>query len=453
MDSTPVIHLFYEEEDNHPLPLMDGKKWMEAHSWLLQLMLSQLLVKVPQVLRRQSLQEIMPGTPQKQILLVYLSDRFLKRNPDFLSLAAKTTLPLFLVQARPLSEAALRALPEVQNTYPFYRGDGSLYFDFFNKSTEADFWFKLADLAYDLFQAMQDRIVPVAEDKPVATVYLAGAEPALSTARNNLRRELERAGIQVLSLPLKMKNPDVWQEELKELLSKCDASIHLIGGGDSPDEGIPAGPEAGQLRCASEFAATGNFRVFAWLNEAGEGVAHIDQREQLLRQYETAGAVELLNMTFEDFKTYVQTSLRSRALEPDSVESPFRGQGVNIYVLFDRLDEPEALQLADRLRKNGMSVTTTLHHSDLMAVRHIHQESLRRMDVALIFALRANPNWLAMKMMEVMKAPGLDRSSPVRQRLLVYDDRLADRFGQFSDQFIKIPYHPDVAAEVVQSIA
>lgn len=451
MDSTPVIYLFYEEEDNHPLPLMDGKRWMDVHAWLLHLMLSQLLVKAPQILRRQSLQEVLPEPPEKQILLVYLTDRFLQRNPDFLFQAAKTSWPLFLVQPRPLSDAARNALPEVQSTYPFYRSDGSLYFDFFNKSTEADFWFKLADLAYDLFHSMQNRMVPAVENKPVATVFLADVVPYLSTARNNLRRDLDRAGIHMLSLPVKTKNPDIRPEELKALLSKCDASIHLIGGGDAQVEGHADGPEAGQLRFASEFAVSGHFRVFAWLNEAGEGVEQTDQHQQLLRQYETAGAVELLNMTFEDFKAYVQTSLRSMASESD--ESPFSGQDVNIYVLFDRLDEPEALQLADQLRKNGMSVTTTLHHSDLMAVRHIHQESLRRMDVALIFALRANPNWLAMKMMEVMKSPGLDRSRPIRQRLLVYGDSLADRFGQFSDQFIKIPYHPDVAAEVVQSIA
>lgn len=132
MDSTPVIYLFYEEEDNHPLPLMDGKRWMEAHSWLLQLMLSQLLTKVPQILRRQSLEDVLPGTSEKQILLVYVSERFLQRNPGFLSQAASSSRPLFVVQPRPLPEAALNALPEVQNTYQFYRSDASLYFDFFN---------------------------------------------------------------------------------------------------------------------------------------------------------------------------------------------------------------------------------------------------------------------------------------------------------------------------------
>jgi hypothetical protein len=66
------------------------------------------------------------------------------------------------------------------------------------------------------------------------------------------------------------------------------------------------------------------------------------------------------------------------------------------------------------------------------------------MHTVIVIAIRANPNWLAMKMMEIIKAPGLDRQTPIYRRIVVHGNSWTAGFGQFSDQFEKIAWRPDL---------
>lgn len=449
MKTTPVIHILYDEADNHPLPLMDGKKWMDVHAWLLQLMLSQLMNKPPNFNRVEDLQKLNQEDSGKQCLLIYLSDRLRDRHPGLLKEAENCRITTIFVLPSEVSASAVEQIPAGAAIHSFTKGDGSPYFDFFNKSTEADFWFKLADLAYHILGVFQEPAPLRAAGDRAQVVFLAECDPELYAARNNLKRDLRHQGAEVLSINSKPGRRNHANDDLTAMLGRCTASVHLIdisaeGSRVLQDEFLEtAVAHANRVKAGN----TGpGFKIYVWLQLPsalnGEQKAYHDS---LIRRFESAASgLEFLAVNFEEFKAYLLRSVNLSATGAGREGQANSIQDHNFYVIYDRCDEPEAVQLVGAMRNSGTSVSASIYNQDLMAVRHLHQESLRRMDAAIVIAIRANPNWLAMKMMEIIKAPGLDRQTPIRRRIIVHSNSWTAGFGQFSDQFEKIPWRPDL---------
>ena len=448
MKTTPVIHILYDEEDNHPLPLMDGKKWMEVHTWLLQLMLSQLMTKPPQFNRVEDLEKLTPEGSGKQCVLIYLSERLRGRHPGLLKEAENCRIATIFVLPIQVSASIVEQIPGSAAIYSFTKGDGSPYFDFFNKSTEADFWFKLADLAYHILGVLQETSPIPAVRSLAPVVFLAECDPELDATRNNLKRDLAHQGAEVLSINSKPGRRNHPNDDLMSIFGRCTVSVHLI---DISAEGSRIlQDELLEMAVAhADRVNAGNtgseFSIYVWLQLPstlnGEQKAY---RDTLIRRFESASGLEFLAVNFEEFKAYLLGSVNFSGAGAGRGEQADYIRDHNFYIIYDRCDEPEAVQLVGAMRNSGASVSASIYNQDLMAVRHLHQESLRRMHTVVVIAIRANPNWLAMKMMEIIKAPGLDRQTPIHRRIVVHSNSWTAGFGQFSDQFEKIAWRPDL---------
>ena len=56
---------------------------------------------------------------------------------------------------------------------------------------------------------------------------------------------------------------------------------------------------------------------------------------------------------------------------------------------------------------------------DLLEVRKRHIENLRNFDGAIIFKGKVNDQWVRMKILDLLKAPGFGRNKPIQGKALV----------------------------------
>jgi hypothetical protein len=75
--------------------------------------------------------------------------------------------------------------------------------------------------------------------------------------------------------------------------------------------------------------------------------------------------------------------------------------------------------IKDTIEKSGFKVLTPAFEGDLLDVRKKHIENLRSFDGAVIFKGKVNDQWVRMKVLDLLKAPGFGRRKPIQGKALV----------------------------------
>ena len=132
--------------------------------------------------------------------------------------------------------------------------------------------------------------------------------------------------------------------------------------------------------------------------------------------------VEFVRSNFENFKSYLLNQLNNQASdEPD--EFYIKGnKNFKIYFIYDFSDREQAETYIDYLSQRGFKVFTPNFDSDIITSRQSHEDYLKRFDIALIFAENASTNWINMKVMDIMKAPGLGREKEITGSVILTSD-------------------------------
>jgi hypothetical protein len=87
--------------------------------------------------------------------------------------------------------------------------------------------------------------------------------------------------------------------------------------------------------------------------------------------------------------------------------------------MHDRVDADEAKRFASMIETNGFKVLTPTFDGDVMDVRKKHIENLINFDVALIFKGNVNEQWVRMKVLDLLKAPGYGRRKPIMGKAII----------------------------------
>ena len=165
---------------------------------------------------------------------------------------------------------------------------------------------------------------------------------------------------------------------------------------------------------------TTNFVVYAWHPKSStENIYNEERVPSHIMNIQQLEEVDFLRSNFEDFKYYLLKKIEEDNLE---VEDRFYIKGsdnLSIYFLFDAIDKEEAEQYIDYLEKRGFTVFSPLFESDIMAVRQMHSSCLKKFDMAIIFAKDANINWVNMKIMDILKSPGLGREKRILGKAVI----------------------------------
>ncbi len=302
------------------------------------------------------------------------------------------------------------------------------YSDFFSQDAEKQYWMKMVDLVYDIHETL---IILKGQTKAEVkniykrkTIYLAETGHDLSIQRNIIRRELQRHGYVVLPNQLLPPRLDDMERIVRRDLEECSLSVHLIG---SAYGEIPEGADRSVLDIQNKLAAEHavikrsrkeEFSRLIWIapnlrNASEKQKAFI---ENVRRDIEAQEGAEIMQNPLEDFKTIMREELvASRHAHPEVVTS----SGKTIYFVHDKVDHQQVLPLIEVIQKSGFNVVFPAFEGDLMEVRKQHIENLRKFDGAIIYKGKVNDQWVRMKVLDLLKAPGFGRNKPIQGKAIV----------------------------------
>lgn len=438
------VLITFAEKDND-----NGKKnetgWISQFKKFLDLMLYQVLGEKINVVVKSEYDDFTASTMDNAAVLVtILSKEFAQsgRCLDTVESYYKATSGskinrVFKVLKSPLT--TLEQPPRLREllNYDMYQVDNETglmkeYTDFFSLEAEKQYWMKMVDLVYDIHEVL---IVLKGQSKPEVknlykrrTIYLAETGHDLSIQRNIIRRELQRHGYQVLPSQLLPTRTEELERIIRKDLEECSLSIHLIG---SAYGEIPEGSDRSvvdiQNKLAAEHAVIKRsrkeeFSRLIWIapnlrNASDKQKTFIDS---LRRDIEAQEGAEILQNPLEDFKNI----MREELLTAQNRTADLVTSGKTIYLMHDKVDHQEVLPLVDVIQKSGFEVVFPAFEGDLMEVRKKHIENLKNFDAAIIYKGKVNDQWVRMKVLDLLKAPGFGRNKPIRGKAIVSETSL-----------------------------
>ncbi len=438
------VLITFAEKDNDT-----GKKnesgWISQFKKFLDLMLYQVLGEKINVVVKSEYDDFTASTMDNAAVLVtILSKEFAQsgRCLDTVESYYKATSGskigrVFKVLKSPLT--TLEQPPRLREllNYDMYQVDNETglmkeYTDFFSLEAEKQYWMKMVDLVYDIHEVL---IVLKGQSKAEVknlykrrTIYLAETGHDLSIQRNIIRRELQRHGYQVLPSQLLPTRTEELERIVRKDLEECSLSIHLIG---SAYGEIPEGSDRSvvdiQNKLAAEHAVIKRsrkeeFSRLIWIapnlrNASDKQKTFIDS---LRRDIEAQEGAEILQNPLEDFKNI----MREELLTAQNRTADLVTSGKTIYLMHDKVDHQEVLPLVDVIQKSGFEVVFPAFEGDLMEVRKKHIENLKNFDAAIIYKGKVNDQWVRMKVLDLLKAPGFGRNKPIRGKAIVSETSL-----------------------------
>ncbi len=435
------VLIVFADKDNET----QGKKatgWVNDFKRFLELMLMQVLGEKPNILLKSEFDTITaPSMTNVGVLATILSKDFIQSGRCLdnvetfykaIENAERKANRVFKVFKAPLT--AQEQPPRLRELigYEMYQldtetGETKEYTDYFSLEAERQYWMKMVDLAYDIFDSlMQLRALgkgpEIRNIYKRKNIYLAETGHDLSVQRNIIKRELIRHGYVVMpqqTLPGTLSELD---KVVRKDLEECSLSIHLIG---SAYGEIPQGADRSvvdiQNRLAAErsLQAKQNGQEFSRLIWISPVIANASDRqknfiESIKRDVEAQEGAEILQTPLEDFKNIMREEL------VESVERKGSGAdtGKSVYLVHDRVDQQEVKALAEVIEKSGYKVLMPEFEGELLELRKKHIDNLRSFDAAIIFKGKVNEQWVRMKVLDLLKAPGFGRKKPIKGKAI-----------------------------------
>ncbi len=331
--------------------------------------------------------------------------------------------------------------------YEMYRldpesGEIREYDDYFGQEAGRQYWMELADLSFDVRDALvtlKDGALPsgVKNIRKRKTIYLAETGEDLVIQQNIIRRELQRLGYTVLPTHSLPGDLNAVEQVVRKYLSISNVSIHLIG---SAIGQIPQGSDRSVLEIQNMFAneksidakqKQEDFSRLIWISPRLDHASDRQKRfiETLKRDAEIQEGTEILQTLLEDFKAIIREELE------DTVEKKILEEtgGRAIYLMHDRIDKNAVKPFAELIQKAGFNILMPAFEGELLDLRHRHIENLRNLDAAIIFKGKVNEQWVRMKALELLKAPGFGRKKPIIAKAVITATGLIANKDPFKD--------------------
>jgi hypothetical protein len=433
------VLITFAEKDNETKKNEPG--WVSQFKKFLELMLFQVLGSKPNiVLKSEYDTATSPALDNAAILVTVLTKEFVQSGrcldnlETFYQASANSKINrVFKVIKSPLTTQ--EQPPRLRDLigYEMYQLDTETgvmkeYSDFFSQEAEKQYWMKMVDLAYDIHEALM--ILKEGEMKPDVknifrrkTIFLAETGHDISVQRNIIKRELQRHGYIILPKNTLPTNLDEVERVVRRDLEDSSLSIHLVG---SAYGEIPAGADRSivdiQNRIAAEVSMSKrqNNQEFSRLIWIAQNLKNASDKqkafiETLKRDTEAQEGAEILQNPLEDFKNIVREEL----LESQDRKNLDESGGKSIYLVHDKIDDNEVKPFKELLEKSGFKVLMPAFEGELLEVRKQHIDNLRNFDGAIIFKGRVNDQWVRMKVLDLLKAPGFGRKKPIKAKALL----------------------------------
>jgi len=463
MDFNKEILLCFSEEDNQPI---EGglKGWVSNFHKFLSTLLSQISRESPEVtlVSESNYQQV--EIEKAAVIIAVCSPAFIKnedliqrldkhaeevKNSDHLIIEGVSRL--FKVHKAPFNED--KVLPHLDSliSYDFYMvdplsGEAQEFKRFFGSDAERSYWMKLVDMAYDINHVLESNLSgksgTAAEVVPMEkTVYLASTGVDMVIQRDIIKRELIRHGYKVLPQHTLSKEVGQLEQMVKEDLHKCRLSIHLIG----EDYGYkPKGSDLSVVDIQNRIASNHTYemveynktakdkRPFSRLIWVSPDLKNVTERQKIFIEDLKSDAAaleeaEVLQITLQELKAIIREELvtggrfNKNRREIKGYTHEEEGNAKIIYLIQDKMDTSKTKPLKEFLEKSGFKVVSPSYEGDLVDIRYIHQENLRRCDASIIYFGSAKEAWIKTKLQDLLKAPGFGREKKLQAKAVYFD--------------------------------
>lgn len=435
------VLIIFADHDNEAST--EGQGWVSQFRRFLELMLTQVLGEKPNVLLKSEHDSLTsPALDNAATLVTILSRDFIKSGPcldhteAFIKASEgtpKTIARVFKVFKNYIS--VMDQPPRLRELigYDMYQldpdsGQASEYTDYFSTEAERQYWMKMVDLAYDIYDVLL-RLKGDSAKTEVKTIYnrkaiyLAETGHDLSVQRNIIKRELQRHGYLVLPSHTLPSNRADLEKTITHDLQESSLSIHLIGASYGE---IPEGSDISIIEIQNNLAAlksqqarkeNSSFSRLIWIYPGITNASDKQQAfiERIKRDTEAQEGAEILQTPLEDFKKI----MREELLEADDRSTEQITDRLLVYLVHDRVDQAEVRSIQNAIENSGCHVLTPVFEGEILDLRRKHIENLRNFDVAIIYKGNVNEQWVRMKVLDLLKAPGFGRKKPIMGRALI----------------------------------
>ncbi len=472
MSFNKEILLCFSEEDNQPI---EGglKGWVSNFHKFLSTLISQILRDAPEI-KLVSGSDLDGVKLDESLIVILISTPALMKNSSFVSslerqgaeLKKKSLLIVdgvprfFKVHKSPFNEDQF--LPSFSDLISFdffmvdpLSGEAQEFKRFFGSDAERSYWMKLVDIAYDVNSLLNSNVSgkenKVADDIPrEKTVYLASTGVDMVIQRDIIKRELIRHGYRVLPQHTLSKEIGQLEAMVKEDLHKCCLSIHLVG----EDYGYkPKGSDISVVDIQNRIASNHTYEItefnkkaktpnpFSRLIWVSPDLKNVTERQKIFIEDLKSDAAsleeaEVLQITLQELKAIIREELvtggrfnnkQRKIVGLDNQDDKSK----IVYLIQDKSDIQSAKPIREYLEKSGYNVVSPAYEGDLVDIRYVHQENLRRCDASIIYFGNAKEAWIKTKLQDLLKAPGFGREKILQAKAVYFEGEKEVDMGHY----------------------
>lgn len=250
-------------------------------------------------------------------------------------------------------------------------------------------------------------------------IFLAEVCDEMKKYKINLIKELEHNGCIIKEV----SNSDLELDGARDIIENCEVAIHLLSDEDFSKNESGKGFEEMQINYSVQKYLSqkllanhseNGFKIYAWHPKStSENIFTEESLAGHLKRIQLLDEVELLRTNFEEFKYYL---LNKIDIDSNEEVDEFYIKGTDhycIYFLYDLVDAESVREYIEYLNKRGFIVLTPDFSSDILSTRQMHTNNLKKFDLAIIYAHAASADWTNMKIMDILKSPGLGRGKRI----------------------------------------
>ncbi len=444
----------YDVIISHSKPdnLRDGDKkgWVDNLKYFLNIFLGQLLDRDPKIITSDditsgNLSSVAPGEiyPKAAALVTIVSEDFCDSENchqelrSFIS-AAEGNAGLFYAENSRIFKVAKTNVKEAQQpatlhglfSYDFYDFDEATQevalLQIFNSESDRMFWLRLIDLAYDIYKLLRlfESDGKAQNIKTSSrTIFLAEVSSDQRRHRDIIKRELERHGHKVVPDKPLPKEPAALEDRMIELLSNSDMSIHILGenyGEILQNSEVSIVEEQNKIAAVySERFETSkdSFPRVIWISP---DLKLFNEKQQIfleeLKQDKNAlTGAEIVQTPLEFLKTIAQNKLMQLDYEEflKTQKKSAKKGNKSIYLVAESKFSDEVKKIQSYIESKGFGVSKIDYDEASSTIISSHRRNLADCDAALIYYGEDNQQWIKMKLIDLVKAPGFGRKKPM----------------------------------------